>query len=155
MLTVWGRRSSFNLQKVMWLVGELQPAHRHIEAGGRFGGLDTPAFRAMNPHGKVPVQSDCFAICSTTKKPVLSHLFLNYLLDNGVAYENFVDLNGYQPPLTKLSAPYLIDQGFIPENLMNAVVLPEDFESGLTFYEVAPSTEALWRQSWSEFKAGG
>ena len=31
MLTVWGRRSSFNLQKVMWLVGELQdraPAHR-------------------------------------------------------------------------------------------------------------------------------
>jgi len=42
MLTVWGRRSSFNVQKVMWLVGELGLAHRHIEAGGRFGGLDTP-----------------------------------------------------------------------------------------------------------------
>jgi hypothetical protein len=40
MLTVWGRRSSFNLQKVMWLVGELGIEHRHIEAGGRFGGLD-------------------------------------------------------------------------------------------------------------------
>jgi hypothetical protein len=38
---------------------------------------------------------------------------------------------------------------------MNAVVLPEDFDSGLTFYEVSPSAEALWRQSWSEFKAGG
>jgi glutathione S-transferase len=58
MLTVWGRRSSFNLQKVMWLVGELALAHRHIEAGGRFGGLDTPEFRAMNPHGRVPVIDD-------------------------------------------------------------------------------------------------
>ncbi len=58
MLTVWGRRSSFNLQKVMWLVDELGLPHRHIEAGGRFGGLDDPAFRAMNPHGKVPVIDD-------------------------------------------------------------------------------------------------
>jgi hypothetical protein len=52
MLTIWGRRSSFNLQKVMWLVGELAIEHRHIEAGGRFGGLDTPQFLAMNPHGR-------------------------------------------------------------------------------------------------------
>jgi glutathione S-transferase len=58
MLTVWGRRSSFNLQKVMWLVGELRIEHRHIEAGGQFGGLDTPEFRAMNPHGRVPVIDD-------------------------------------------------------------------------------------------------
>ena len=58
MLTIWGRKSSFNVQKVMWLVGELQLAHRHIELGGQFGGLDTPEFRAMNPHGKVPVVDD-------------------------------------------------------------------------------------------------
>jgi glutathione S-transferase len=58
MLTIWGRRSSFNLQKVMWLVDELGVEHRHVEAGGRFGGLDTPEFRAMNPHGRVPVIDD-------------------------------------------------------------------------------------------------
>ena len=58
MLTVWGRRSSFNVQKVLWLVGELQLAHDHIPTGGSFGGLDTPAFRAMNPHGRVPVLKD-------------------------------------------------------------------------------------------------
>jgi glutathione S-transferase len=58
MLTVYGRKSSFNLQKVMWLVGELRLDHRHIELGGAFGGLDTPDFRAKNPHGRIPVIED-------------------------------------------------------------------------------------------------
>jgi len=54
MLQVWGRRSSFNVQKVMWLIGELGLPHHHIDAGGQFGGLDDPAFLAMNPHGRIP-----------------------------------------------------------------------------------------------------
>ncbi|MDR3440080.1 glutathione S-transferase [Telmatospirillum sp.] len=58
MLKIWGRLSSFNVQKVMWLVGELELPHRHIPAGGAFGGLDTPEFLAMNPHGHVPVIDD-------------------------------------------------------------------------------------------------
>ncbi len=58
MLTILGRRSSFNLQKVAWLIGEIGCAHRHIEVGGSFGGLDTPEFRLMNPHGRVPVIKD-------------------------------------------------------------------------------------------------
>jgi glutathione S-transferase len=58
MLKVWGRRSSFNVQKVLWLVGELGLEHEHIPAGGGFGRLDEPAFRAMNPHGRVPVIED-------------------------------------------------------------------------------------------------
>ena len=73
MLTIWGRRSSFNLQKVMWLVGELGIKHRHIEAGGQFGGLDTPEFRAMNPHGRVPVIDDNGTIVWE------SHAILRYL----------------------------------------------------------------------------
>jgi len=62
MLTIWGRRSSFNLQKVMWFTAELGIAHRHIEAGGDFGLTDTPEFRAMNPHGRVPVIDDAGTI---------------------------------------------------------------------------------------------
>ncbi len=58
MLKVWGRRNSFNVQKVMWLVGELGLAHEHIPAGGDFGRLDEPGFRALNPHGRVPVLED-------------------------------------------------------------------------------------------------
>lgn len=58
MLKVWGRRNSFNVQKVMWTLGELGLAHRHVEVGGSFGGLDQPDFLAMNPHGRVPVIDD-------------------------------------------------------------------------------------------------
>jgi glutathione S-transferase len=58
MLKVWGRRTSFNVQKVMWLIGELGLEHQRIDAGGAFGGLDDPAFLAMNPHGRIPVIDD-------------------------------------------------------------------------------------------------
>jgi hypothetical protein len=34
-LKVWGRRSWFNVQKGMWLAGELELAHAHVDAGGR------------------------------------------------------------------------------------------------------------------------
>jgi glutathione S-transferase len=73
MLKVWGRRSSFNVQKVMWLIGELGLEHEHIDAGGSFGGLDTPAFLAMNPHGRVPVIRDDDATVWE------SHAILRYL----------------------------------------------------------------------------
>jgi spermidine/putrescine transport system substrate-binding protein len=100
------------------------------------------------------IGSDNIAIPKSASKPVLSHLLINDLLDNEISLRNF-GWNGYQPPLTKLSAQYLIDQGYIPDNLMNAVVRRDELNAGLTFYEVDPSTEALWRTSWSEFKAGG
>lgn len=58
MLRIWGRRDAFNVQKVMWLVGELGLTHEHVPAGGAHGGLDDPAFLAMNPHGRVPVIDD-------------------------------------------------------------------------------------------------
>lgn len=56
--TICGRRSSFNVQKVLWLAGELGLNYEHVPAGGQFGLLDTPAFLGMNPHGKVPVLRD-------------------------------------------------------------------------------------------------
>ena len=58
MLKIWGRRNSLNVQKVMWLVGELKIPHEHLSVGGSFGGLDTPDFLAMNPHGRIPVILD-------------------------------------------------------------------------------------------------
>ncbi len=58
MLKIWGRKTSVNVQKVMWAVGELGLAHERIDAGGNFGRLDTPEFGAMNPNRLVPVLDD-------------------------------------------------------------------------------------------------
>jgi glutathione S-transferase len=57
-ITVWGRRSAFNVQKVLWTLDELGLQYEHRNAGGSFGGLNTPEFLAMNPHGRVPVLVD-------------------------------------------------------------------------------------------------
>jgi glutathione S-transferase len=73
MLTIWGRPSSFNTQKVLWLVGELKLPHTHIPLGGSFGGLDAPEFAAMNPHRRVPVIDDAGTIVWE------SHTILRYL----------------------------------------------------------------------------
>jgi len=58
MLRVWGRRNSQNVQKVMWLVGELGLPHEHIDAGGPFGKLSDAGFGALNPNRLVPVIED-------------------------------------------------------------------------------------------------
>jgi spermidine/putrescine transport system substrate-binding protein len=108
------------------------------------------------PHGQVPVQNDCFAICSTTKKPVLSHLFLNYILDNGVATENFVDFNGYQPPLNEIDPSTLVKDGVVPEHLENSVLTNEDIGPDSLQYATLTSTgQQLWEDGYSNFLAGG
>ena len=71
--TVWGRRSAFNVQKVLWLLDELGIPHEHVSAGGDDGGLDAPDFLAMNPHGRVPVVRDEAATVWE------SHAILRYL----------------------------------------------------------------------------
>ena len=58
MLTVWGRKTSVNVQKVMWLIGELDLTYERHDVGGAFGGLDTPEYDAMNPHRKIPTLQD-------------------------------------------------------------------------------------------------
>lgn len=57
-LTLWGRADSINVQKAAWTLGELGLEHERIDAGHRFGVVDTPRFRALNPMGLVPVLQD-------------------------------------------------------------------------------------------------
>ena len=57
-ITVWGRLNSCNVQKVIWALEELNLSYDHVPLGGSFGGLDDPAYRAMNPNGKVPTLRD-------------------------------------------------------------------------------------------------
>src|SRR5580765_6428376 len=63
MLIIHGRLSSINVQKVVFAAEELGLAYERREAGGEFGRVDTPEYRAMKPNGKVPViEEDGFVL---------------------------------------------------------------------------------------------
>lgn len=53
-IEVWGRPDSSAVARVMWTTGELQLPVRRRDWGGAFGGNDDPAYRAMQPAGRIP-----------------------------------------------------------------------------------------------------
>ena len=112
--------------------------------------------RFWNPgRGKGPIQNDMWSICTATKKPVLAHLFLNYMLDNGVAYSNFVNFNGYQPPLNEIDPADLVQKGVIPETLANSVLTAEDLGSdSLQEMTLTNNGQQLWQNGYSSFISG-
>jgi glutathione S-transferase len=54
MLKIWGRKTSSNVQKAMWAIGEMKLPHERIDIGGPFGKNREAAYLAMNPNGLVP-----------------------------------------------------------------------------------------------------
>jgi glutathione S-transferase len=58
MITIWGRNTSSNVQKVLWLCEEIGLKFDRKDVGGSFGGLDTPQFLALNPNKSIPVIED-------------------------------------------------------------------------------------------------
>jgi glutathione S-transferase len=58
MLKVWGRKTSSNVQKVMWAIGDLGLAHERVDIGGTFGGNKEGPYLTMNPNGLVPTLED-------------------------------------------------------------------------------------------------
>lgn len=57
-LRIWGRFTSLNVKKVLCVADELDIPYERIDAGGKFGIIDTPEFRALNPNGRVPTIED-------------------------------------------------------------------------------------------------
>jgi glutathione S-transferase len=58
MITLWGRLTSSNVQKIVWALAELRLDYEHIPWGGRFGGNQNVDYLAMNPNGLVPTLRD-------------------------------------------------------------------------------------------------
>lgn len=100
-----------------------------------------------------PVGTDTVAIPASAQKPVLAHLFLNYLLDNDVSMQNF-GYTGYQPALSVATPELLVADGYVPEHLANAVVTPEHYRDGLQELQLSADGEALWLDEWAKFRAG-
>jgi glutathione S-transferase len=58
MLKIMGRDTSSNVQKVLWVCGELGLPFEREDIGGPFGGNDKPEYLALNPNGRVPTIID-------------------------------------------------------------------------------------------------
>lgn len=57
-IKIWGRVTSSNVKKVLWVSHALKLDIERVDAGGKFGVVNTPAYRALNPNGRVPTLED-------------------------------------------------------------------------------------------------
>ena len=58
MFTLYGRATSGNVQKVLFLLEELGAEYERLDYGRTFGNTATPEYLAMNPTQKVPTLAD-------------------------------------------------------------------------------------------------
>ncbi len=117
-------------------------------------GVDATTLRFWDqPDGRGVIGSDAVSIMAGSKRPVLAHAFLNFILDTDNALLNMA-WNGYQAPLNAIDADRLIADEFFPKNLSAAVVQQSDFDAGNQLMQLAPTVEKLWDDIFREFKAG-
>ena len=58
MIEFWGRKNSYNVQKVLWTLDELKIEYTHQDVGSKEGDLETPEFLQLNPRARIPVLVD-------------------------------------------------------------------------------------------------
>ncbi len=58
MLKIMGRKTSSNVQKVLWCCGEIGIPFEREDIGGEFGRNKSPEYLALNPNGLVPTIDD-------------------------------------------------------------------------------------------------
>lgn len=77
MLKVWGRANSVNVKKVLWCASELGIEFDRIDAGGEFGIVNTPEFKAKNPNGLIPcIEDDGFVLWESNS--IIRYLVARY-----------------------------------------------------------------------------
>lgn len=129
-----------------------------VMAAKRFGPgtADTLAHTGyVWPRGGV-VGCDLTAVCANGRNPVLAHRFIDHLLEEEVALENFA-WNGYQPPVGMAVPSMFADPGFpwrslVPEHLRGALLEPDDLDAGVFLQPLALDEEAVWRAGWERFR---
>lgn len=57
-LRIWGRITSINVRKVVWVAREIGLDFERIDAGREFGVVKSPTYRRMNPNALVPLIDD-------------------------------------------------------------------------------------------------
>jgi spermidine/putrescine-binding protein len=99
------------------------------------------------------VGNDILAIPANAEHPRLAHEFLNFMLDETNAFDNFTNYTGYQPPLKSLDPSTLVPDS-VPASITAAVVAEDQLTNGQYLTSLPPDTNALWTAAWDEVKAG-
>ena len=102
---------------------------------------------------KGPVANDLMVNLTGGSNPVLSHLFINYMLDVHNALNNY-SFVGYMQPLTEVTPKKLTSEQLLPPQLASTVVLPDYFRNGLFQLELPPAADAVWESTWNSFSKG-
>jgi hypothetical protein len=84
----------------------------------------------------------------------MAHRFMDYLLDNDVAYDNFVGYVGYQPPITAINPEGLTQREVIPASLAGVIVTREDYATGNAYLGLTAKGDQLWDSTFSNVKSG-
>lgn len=107
------------------------------------------------PKGQGVRQNDCWAVLANSSKPVLAHLWLNYLLDNKIGTDNFLDYNAYQPPLVSIDGEKMVRDGVIPAGVRSAIMSDSDLgPDSLQEGALTNTGQALWQSAFSKFTSG-
>ena len=117
-------------------------------------GVKPDVLSFWKPPIAAPAANDLMAVLSTGKNPVLAHTFLNFMLDEKNAYNNFADFNGYQPPQNNLDFTTLQSKLALPDSVAPAIMQRDDFKTGLTYQTLTPDGKSLWDKAWADFRAG-
>lgn len=104
------------------------------------------------------IGNDNMSILKGAESPVLAHKFLDYIMDFDNSMKN-MSWVGYQPPQIEAPPEAFSDPKFkwswiVPNNLLNCVALPEDFDTGKQLLELPPDVDALWHDNWEQVTAG-
>jgi spermidine/putrescine transport system substrate-binding protein len=99
------------------------------------------------------ITNDVFAIPRGARSPVLAHAMIDWLLDPANAALNY-SYEGFQPPINSITPDTILADELVPENLANILLVEEDFPLGVPQLELAPATNQLWQQIYTEVTGG-
>ena len=78
MIKIWGRKSSSNVQAVLWCLEILQLPYERLDAGFTCGVVDTPGYLELNPNGTVPTIVDADLPALWESGAIIRHLASRY-----------------------------------------------------------------------------
>jgi spermidine/putrescine transport system substrate-binding protein len=129
--------------------GDIASAYEYLPKGTS---VDTIGYW-FPANRKGPVNNDLMVSLAGGSNPVLSHMFINYMLDVNNALENYSYV-GYMQPLTEVTPAKLTAEKLLPPALSSTVVLPDYFRHGLPELELPGAANSVWESTWNSFSKG-